>query len=136
MLIGIILLTSKTNDVKPVLSVMFLNKQSAGEISYELQDPAFCFSVLEVPDDICALTSSITARLSEVEKCKVGVIQDDMPAYQKRTRTRIVIMPLKQISVMTVHYQVAVIHHGNVLLIYQDHNSCEGCEVLLGSSHR
>jgi len=51
---------------------MFLKKQSAGEISYELQDLAFCFSVLEVPDDICALTSSISARLSEVEKCKVG----------------------------------------------------------------
>ncbi|KAG0562918.1 hypothetical protein KC19_9G182700 [Ceratodon purpureus] len=46
--------------------------QSAGEISYELQDLAFCFSVLEVPDDICALTTSITARLSEVEKCKVA----------------------------------------------------------------
>ncbi|XP_024388003.1 ATP-dependent DNA helicase Q-like 5 [Physcomitrium patens] len=46
--------------------------QSAGEIAYELQDLAFCFSVLEVPDDICALTSSISARLSEVERCKVA----------------------------------------------------------------
>jgi len=56
------------------VSAIFLNEQSAGEISYELQDLAFCFSVMEVPDDLCALTSSIAARLSEVEKCKVGVI--------------------------------------------------------------
>jgi hypothetical protein len=90
---------------------MFLNEQSAGEISYELQDLAFCFSVLEVPDDICALTSSITARLSEVEKCKVGVTQD-MPAYIRNlydsllTRTRIVMMALKPISVMCAHIKL------------------------------
>lgn len=66
----------QTNDFEPSLSDMFLNKQSAGEIAYELQDLAFCFSVLEVPDDICALTSSIAVRLSEVEKCKVGAISE------------------------------------------------------------
>lgn len=70
MLIGVVI---QTNDLEPVV-FDFLNKQKAGEISYELQDLAFCFSVLEVPDDICTLTSSIAARLSEVENCKVGVI--------------------------------------------------------------
>lgn len=45
--------------------------QSAGEVSYELQDLAFCFTVLKVPDDICTLTSLITSHLTKVESCKV-----------------------------------------------------------------
>jgi ATP-dependent DNA helicase Q4 len=46
--------------------------QNAGEVSYELQDLAFCFKVLQLPQDICHLATSITDRLNEVEHCKVA----------------------------------------------------------------
>jgi ATP-dependent DNA helicase Q4 len=48
--------------------------QNAGEVSYELQDLAFCFKVLQLPQDICHLATSITDRLNEVERCKVSLL--------------------------------------------------------------
>lgn len=45
-----------------------------GEITYDLKDPAFCFTIIKVPDDYCSLTSRITNWLSEVEQCKVSAL--------------------------------------------------------------
>ncbi|XP_002973918.2 ATP-dependent DNA helicase Q-like 5 [Selaginella moellendorffii] len=45
--------------------------QTRGEIAYELKDPAFCYQVLESPDDICMLTSKLADYLSQAESCKV-----------------------------------------------------------------
>ncbi|KAI3467672.1 hypothetical protein Pfo_024335 [Paulownia fortunei] len=45
-----------------------------GEITYELKDQAFCYSILEVPKDICSLAAQLTKWLGEVEICKVRKI--------------------------------------------------------------
>ncbi|KAJ7562725.1 hypothetical protein O6H91_03G081900 [Diphasiastrum complanatum] len=45
--------------------------QVDGEIAFELQDPAFCFSVLEVPEDKCSLAHTVTSQLNQAEKSKV-----------------------------------------------------------------
>ncbi|KFK44663.1 hypothetical protein AALP_AA1G287700 [Arabis alpina] len=42
-----------------------------GEVTYELKDPAFCYTILEVPRDICSLSSHFTKWLTEIETCKV-----------------------------------------------------------------
>ncbi|EPS58227.1 hypothetical protein M569_16589, partial [Genlisea aurea] len=42
-----------------------------GEITYELKDQAFCYSVSEVPNDVCSLAATLTRWLDEVETCKV-----------------------------------------------------------------
>ncbi|KAK6160357.1 hypothetical protein DH2020_003738 [Rehmannia glutinosa] len=45
-----------------------------GEITYELKDQAFCYTILEVPKDICSLAGQLTKWLGEVETCKVRKI--------------------------------------------------------------
>ncbi|KAL3501051.1 hypothetical protein ACH5RR_035500 [Cinchona calisaya] len=45
-----------------------------GEITYELKDQAYCYTILNVPTDICSLAANITKWLSEVEICKVRKI--------------------------------------------------------------
>ncbi|XP_068665457.1 ATP-dependent DNA helicase Q-like 5 [Aristolochia californica] len=45
--------------------------KTLGEITYEMKDPAFCYTIEKKPSDICSLTSQITRWLSEVESCKV-----------------------------------------------------------------
>lgn len=45
-----------------------------GEITYELKDPAYCYTIVEVPSDFCALSAHLTKWLSEVENCKVIVL--------------------------------------------------------------
>ncbi|PIN26121.1 ATP-dependent DNA helicase [Handroanthus impetiginosus] len=45
-----------------------------GEITYELKDQAFCYTIVEVPQDICALAAQLTKWLGEVETCKVQKI--------------------------------------------------------------
>ncbi|GER25371.1 ATP-dependent DNA helicase family protein [Striga asiatica] len=45
-----------------------------GEIAYELKDQAFCYTILEVPKDICSLAGQLTKWLGEVENCKVRKI--------------------------------------------------------------
>ncbi|XP_031121821.1 ATP-dependent DNA helicase Q-like 5 [Ipomoea triloba] len=42
-----------------------------GEITYELKDQAYCFTVMDIPKDICSLAAQLTNWLSEVERCKV-----------------------------------------------------------------
>ncbi|KAL6562719.1 hypothetical protein OROGR_003726 [Orobanche gracilis] len=42
-----------------------------GEITYELKDQAFCYTILEVPKDDCSLAAQLTKWLGEVETCKV-----------------------------------------------------------------
>ncbi|KAL6547510.1 hypothetical protein OROMI_023231 [Orobanche minor] len=45
--------------------------QLKGEITYELKDQAFCYTILEVPKDDCSLAAQLTKWLGEVETCKV-----------------------------------------------------------------
>ncbi|KAJ8615687.1 hypothetical protein MRB53_035059 [Persea americana] len=45
--------------------------KSLGEITYELKDPAYCYTILKTPEDFCSLATHITRWLSEVERCKV-----------------------------------------------------------------
>ncbi|KAL1217207.1 ATP-dependent DNA helicase Q-like 5 [Cardamine amara subsp. amara] len=42
-----------------------------GEVTYEMKDPAFCYTILEFPKDICSLSSHLTKWLAEIETCKV-----------------------------------------------------------------
>lgn len=56
-------LTSRTS--------FFFLFQFKGEITYELKDQAFCYTILDVPKDICSLATNITKWLSDVEICKV-----------------------------------------------------------------
>lgn len=42
-----------------------------GEITYELKDPAYCYTILNFPKDICSLATDLAKWLSEVENCKV-----------------------------------------------------------------
>ncbi|RWR96906.1 ATP-dependent DNA helicase Q-like protein 5 isoform X1 [Cinnamomum micranthum f. kanehirae] len=44
--------------------------KSLGEITYELKDPALCYTILKNPKDFCSLATHITRWLSEVERCK------------------------------------------------------------------
>lgn len=40
-----------------------------GEITYELKDQAFCYRIVDVPNDVCSLAANITKWLSDVEIC-------------------------------------------------------------------
>ncbi|XP_071929022.1 ATP-dependent DNA helicase Q-like 5 isoform X2 [Coffea arabica] len=42
-----------------------------GEITYELKDQAFCYRIVDVPNDVCSLAANITKWLSDVEIYKV-----------------------------------------------------------------
>ncbi|KAK1403216.1 DNA helicase [Heracleum sosnowskyi] len=42
-----------------------------GEVTYELKDPAYCYTILNSPKDVCSLTEDLTKWLLEVESCKV-----------------------------------------------------------------
>ncbi|KAH9708363.1 ATP-dependent DNA helicase q4 [Citrus sinensis] len=53
------------------VSNQLLNLKMRGEITYELKDPAYCYTIVEVPSDFCALSAHLTKWLSEVENCKV-----------------------------------------------------------------
>ncbi|XP_028113388.1 ATP-dependent DNA helicase Q-like 5 isoform X5 [Camellia sinensis] len=58
-----------------VSSIDILNQlqklKSKGEITYEMKDPAYCYTIVDVPKDFCSLTAHLTKWLSEVESCKV-----------------------------------------------------------------
>ncbi|CAO2829423.1 unnamed protein product [Amaranthus hypochondriacus] len=47
------------------------NLKSIGEITYELKDPGYCFTIVHVPRDLCSLATQMTKWLSEIECCKV-----------------------------------------------------------------
>ncbi|XP_038702862.1 ATP-dependent DNA helicase Q-like 5 isoform X2 [Tripterygium wilfordii] len=42
-----------------------------GEVTYEMKDPAYSYTIVEDPKDICSLSSHLTKWLSEIESCKV-----------------------------------------------------------------
>ncbi|KAL9307513.1 ATP-dependent DNA helicase Q-like 5 [Arabidopsis thaliana] len=42
-----------------------------GEVTYELKDSAFCYTILKSPKEICSLSSHLTKWLTEIESCKV-----------------------------------------------------------------
>ncbi|KAG8365941.1 hypothetical protein BUALT_Bualt17G0024300 [Buddleja alternifolia] len=45
-----------------------------GEITYELKDQAFCYTITGVPKDICSLAAQLTKWLGEVETSKIRKI--------------------------------------------------------------
>lgn len=47
------------------------NLKLKGEITYEMKDPAYCYTIVDVPGDLCCLAAHLTKWLSEVESCKV-----------------------------------------------------------------
>lgn len=36
-----------------------------------MKDPAYCYTIVDVPGDLCCLAAHLTKWLSEVESCKV-----------------------------------------------------------------
>ncbi|PIA51330.1 hypothetical protein AQUCO_01100275v1 [Aquilegia coerulea] len=58
------------------LSNHLQNLKLKGEITYEVKDPAFCYTIVKSPEDFCSLTSQITRWLSEVETCKVRKLDE------------------------------------------------------------
>ncbi|XP_041010352.1 ATP-dependent DNA helicase Q-like 5 isoform X2 [Juglans microcarpa x Juglans regia] len=53
------------------LSNQLQNLKLKGEITYELKDPAYCYTIMEVPGDFCSLSAHLTKWLAEVEISKV-----------------------------------------------------------------
>lgn len=49
----------------------FNSLQEKGEISFETKDPAYCYTIVELPSDFCSLSANLTKWLSEIETCKV-----------------------------------------------------------------
>ncbi|KAG8640021.1 ATP-dependent DNA helicase Q-like 5 isoform X3 [Manihot esculenta] len=47
------------------------NLKLKGEITYEVNNPAYCYSIVKVPEDFCSLSAHLTRWLSEVERLKV-----------------------------------------------------------------
>ncbi|KDP26760.1 hypothetical protein JCGZ_17918 [Jatropha curcas] len=47
------------------------NLKLKGEITYDVKDPAYCYSIDEVPKDFCSLSAQLTRWLSEIESYKV-----------------------------------------------------------------
>ncbi|XP_010549284.1 PREDICTED: ATP-dependent DNA helicase Q-like 5 [Tarenaya hassleriana] len=56
-----------TSDVLTELQSLKLK----GEITYEMKEPAFCYTIIKFPQDICSLSTHLTKWLSEIETCKV-----------------------------------------------------------------
>ncbi|KAJ4961023.1 hypothetical protein NE237_020933 [Protea cynaroides] len=54
-----------------ILSNWLQKLKSQGEITYEVKEPAFCFTIVKKPEDFCCLATHVTRWLSEVENCKV-----------------------------------------------------------------
>ncbi|XP_074317118.1 ATP-dependent DNA helicase Q-like 5 [Silene latifolia] len=48
-----------------------LNLKFSDEIRFELKDPAYCYTVVKAPSDLCSLATHMTKWLSEIECCKV-----------------------------------------------------------------
>ncbi|XP_031268019.1 ATP-dependent DNA helicase Q-like 5 [Pistacia vera] len=53
------------------VSNQLLNLKLMGEITYELKDPAYFYTIVELPSEFCTLSAHLTKWLSEVEICKV-----------------------------------------------------------------
>ncbi|KAJ9563892.1 hypothetical protein OSB04_009052 [Centaurea solstitialis] len=57
----------QTSAVSNQLQILKLK----GEITYELKDPAYCYTIINFPKDICSLAADLAKWLLEVERCKV-----------------------------------------------------------------
>ncbi|CAI9093261.1 OLC1v1028725C2 [Oldenlandia corymbosa var. corymbosa] len=53
------------------LSSHLHNLKLKGEITYEMKDQAYCYTILGVPNDICSMAANTAKWLSQVERCKV-----------------------------------------------------------------
>ncbi|KAJ8758834.1 hypothetical protein K2173_002613 [Erythroxylum novogranatense] len=53
------------------LSNHLQNLKLKGEITYEVKDPAFCYSIVKIPEDFCSLSTHLTKWLLQVERSKV-----------------------------------------------------------------
>ncbi|GLU06171.1 hypothetical protein SLE2022_232250 [Rubroshorea leprosula] len=53
------------------LSNHLQNLQVKGEITYEVKDPAYCYTIVELPTNFCSLSADLTKWLSQIENCKV-----------------------------------------------------------------
>ncbi|KAF8399902.1 hypothetical protein HHK36_015772 [Tetracentron sinense] len=71
------------------LSNQLQNLKSKGEITYELKDPAFCYTVVKQPGDFCSLAAHLTRWLSEVESCKVFLQSNSHAKFTPRAIARI-----------------------------------------------
>ncbi|KAL5548713.1 hypothetical protein UlMin_003944, partial [Ulmus minor] len=47
------------------------NLKLKGEVTYELKDQAYCYTIVKVPEDYSSFSAHLTKWLSEVESCKV-----------------------------------------------------------------
>lgn len=66
-----LLFLQKSNYIT-LFFVLFLGLfQLKGEITYEVNNPAYCYSIVKVPEDFCSLSAHLTRWLSEVERLKV-----------------------------------------------------------------
>ncbi|KAL6193154.1 hypothetical protein ACLB2K_034238 [Fragaria x ananassa] len=54
-----------------ILSNHLQNLKVKGEVTYEVKDQAFCYTIKEVPADLCSLSAQLTNWLSDIESCKV-----------------------------------------------------------------
>ncbi|PRQ39982.1 putative DNA helicase [Rosa chinensis] len=54
-----------------ILTNHLQNLKLKGEVTYEVKDQAYCYTIVEVPADLCSLSAQLTKWLSEVESCKV-----------------------------------------------------------------
>lgn len=63
--------SSTVNVYETNCLVVCLLSQFKGEITYEVKDMAFCYTIMKVPGDFCSLSAHLTKWLSEVETCKV-----------------------------------------------------------------
>nr|XP_048318330.1 ATP-dependent DNA helicase Q-like 5 isoform X1 [Ziziphus jujuba var. spinosa] len=53
------------------LSNQLLSLKLKGEVTYELKDQAFCYTIVEVPANLCSLSAHLTKWLTDIESCKV-----------------------------------------------------------------
>ncbi|KAG6759107.1 hypothetical protein POTOM_035574 [Populus tomentosa] len=60
-----------TTELSNHLQNLKLVLKLKGEITYEVKDPAYCYSIVEVPSDFCSLSRHLTKWLLEVECFKV-----------------------------------------------------------------
>ncbi|KAL0385395.1 UNVERIFIED_CONTAM: ATP-dependent DNA helicase Q-like 5 [Sesamum radiatum] len=70
--VAAILKKSEMKDGQYVFNIPSLK----GEITYELKDQAFCYTILKGPKDICSLAAQLTKWLGEVETCKVRKVDE------------------------------------------------------------
>ncbi|XP_057949514.1 ATP-dependent DNA helicase Q-like 5 isoform X2 [Malania oleifera] len=61
------------------------NLKLKGEITYELKDPAYCYTIVKVPGDFCSLAAHLTKWFSEVESCQNNCVIVGQPIQESQT---------------------------------------------------